>query len=131
VSEPLLRFELGSGERRVRVDSAGKESLTLFRCLESYNGYSLVEASPITGRTHQIRVHSAWAGHPIAGDDKYMDDVSLRAFRSVGGQRLMLHARALDFTLPVTGEAVHLEAPYDDAFGDTIARLAARRKASE
>ncbi|MFN2360960.1 MAG: 23S rRNA pseudouridine(955/2504/2580) synthase RluC [Marinobacter sp.] len=131
VNEPLLRFELGSGERRVRVDSAGKESLTLFRSLSSYNGYSLVEASPVTGRTHQIRVHSAWAGHPIAGDDKYMDDVSLRAFRAAGGQRLMLHARALDFTLPLTGEAVHLEAPYDEAFGDTIARLQARRGASE
>lgn len=131
VSEPLLRFELGSGERRVRVDSAGKESLTLFRCLESFSGYSLVEASPVTGRTHQIRVHSVWAGHPIAGDDKYMDDVSLRAFRSAGGQRLMLHARALDFTLPSTGEAVHLEAPYDEAFAETIARLTARREASE
>lgn len=131
VDQPLLRFELGTGERRVRVDNDGKESLTLFRCLESFDGYSLVQASPVTGRTHQIRVHSAWAGHPIAGDDKYMDDVSLRAFRSAGGQRLMLHARALDFTLPGTGEAVHLEAPYDKVFSDIIARLAARRKASE
>jgi len=131
VSEPLLRFELGSGERRVRVDEAGKDSLTRFRVLDSFSGYTLVEASPVTGRTHQIRVHSAWAGHPIAGDDKYMDDVSLRAFRSAGGQRLMLHARALDFTLPSTGEPVHLEAPYDEAFSELMAKLAARRKASE
>jgi 23S rRNA pseudouridine955/2504/2580 synthase len=131
VSEPLLRFELGSGERRVRVDEAGKDSLTRFRVLGSFSGYTLVEASPVTGRTHQIRVHSAWAGHPIAGDDKYMDDVSLRAFRSAGGQRLMLHARALDFTLPSTGEPVHLEAPYDEAFSELMAKLAARRKASE
>ncbi|WP_198324934.1 MULTISPECIES: 23S rRNA pseudouridine(955/2504/2580) synthase RluC [Marinobacter] len=131
VSEPLLRFELGSGERRVRVDEAGKDSLTRFRVLDSFSGYTLVEASPVTGRTHQIRVHSAWAGHPIAGDDKYMDDVSLRAFRSAGGQRLMLHARALDFTLPSTGEPVHLEASYDEAFSELMAKLAARRKASE
>jgi len=131
VSEPLLRFELGSGERRVRVDEAGKDSLTRFRVLDSFSGYTLVEASPVTGRTHQIRVHSAWAGHPIAGDDKYMDDVSLRAFRSAGGQRLTLHARALDFTLPSTGEPVHLEAPYDEAFSELMAKLAARRKASE
>ena len=131
VSEPLLRFELGSGERRVRVDEAGKDSLTRFRVLDSFSGYTLVEASPVTGRTHQIRVHSAWAGHPIAGDDKYLDDVSLRAFRSAGGQRLMLHARALDFTLPSTGEPVHLEAPYDEAFRELMAKLAARRKASE
>ncbi|HIO31240.1 MAG TPA: 23S rRNA pseudouridine(955/2504/2580) synthase RluC [Marinobacter salarius] len=131
VSEPLLRFELGSGERRVRVDEAGKDSLTRFRVLDSFSGYTLVEASPVTGRTHQIRVHSAWAGHPIAGDDKYMDDVSLRAFRSAGGQRLMLHAHALDFTLPSTGEPVHLEASYDEAFSELMAKLAARRKASE
>jgi len=130
VKEPLLRFELKSGERRVRVDPAGKESLTLFRCLKHYGGYSLVEASPVTGRTHQIRVHSAWAGHPIAGDDKYMDDVSLKAFRSVGGERLMLHARALEFTLPSSGEAMQLEAPYDDAFSKVIAKLAARLESS-
>lgn len=130
VKEPLMRFELRSGERRVRVDAAGKESLTLFRCLQKFGGYSLVEASPVTGRTHQIRVHSSWAGHPIAGDDKYMDDVSLKAFRSVGGERLMLHARALDFTLPSTGEAVHLEAPYDEAFAKVVAKLNARGETS-
>jgi 23S rRNA pseudouridine955/2504/2580 synthase len=90
-----------------------------------------VEASPITGRTHQIRVHSAWAGHPIAGDDKYMDDVSLKAFRSIGGQRLMLHARALEFTLPVTGESMRLEAPYDDAFNDVLRKLSGRLKGSD
>jgi len=127
VSEPLLRFELKSGERRVRVDPAGKESLTLFRCLAAFEGYSLVEASPVTGRTHQIRVHSAWAGHPIAGDDKYMDDGSLRAFRSVGGERLMLHARALEFALPSTGEAMKLKAPYDEAFEKVVAKLGARQ----
>jgi 23S rRNA pseudouridine955/2504/2580 synthase len=127
VSEPLLRFELKSGERRVRVDSAGKESLTLFRRLEDFAGYSLVEASPVTGRTHQIRVHSAWAGHPIAGDDKYMDDVSLKAFRAAGGERLMLHARALEFTLPSTGEPMRLEAPYDEAFEKIVSKLGARQ----
>lgn len=128
VEAPLLRYEMPNGERRVRVDDEGKASLTLFKCLARYNGYSLVEASPVTGRTHQIRVHSAWEGHPIAGDDKYMDDVSLKAFRAVGGQRLMLHARALEFTLPVTGEAMRLEAPYDDAFANVLNILDARNR---
>lgn len=128
VDVPLLRYEMPNGERRVKVDEAGKASLTTFRCLNRYKGYSLVEASPITGRTHQIRVHSAWAGHPIAGDDKYMDDVSLKAFRSIGGQRLMLHARVLEFTLPVSGEAIRLEAPYDDAFNDVLRKLSERLK---
>jgi len=126
VDEPLLRYEMPNGERRVRVDKTGKASTTLFRCLSRYNGYSLVEASPVTGRTHQIRVHSACAGHPIAGDDKYMDDVSLKAFRSVGGQRLMLHARALELVLPVTEEAVRFEAPYDDVFSNVLSRLEVR-----
>ncbi|MEP2616206.1 RluA family pseudouridine synthase, partial [Marinobacter alexandrii] len=128
VKAPLLRYEMPNGERRVKVDDAGKESLTLFRCLQRYEGYSLVEASPVTGRTHQIRVHCTCEGHPIAGDDKYMDDVSLKAFRAVGGQRLMLHARALEFSLPVTGEPMRLEAPYDDAFADVLKILEARNR---
>lgn len=128
VDEPLLRFELPNGERRVRVDEAGKDSLTLFRLLESYSGYSLVQASPVTGRTHQIRVHSACVGHPIAGDDKYMDDVSLKAFRRGGGARLMLHAFGLQFALPVTGEPMYLEAPYDEAFSAFLALLGGRKR---
>lgn len=126
VDEPLLRYEMSNGERRVRVDEAGKASLTLFRPLARYRGYSLVEASPITGRTHQIRVHSVCAGHPIAGDDKYMDEVSLKAFRSVGGQRLMLHARALELALPVSGEVVRFEAPYDEVFSQALSKLEVR-----
>ncbi len=128
VTEPLLRYEMANGERRVKVDKAGKPSLTRFRCLARYNGYSLVEASPVTGRTHQIRVHSVWAGHPIAGDDKYMDDVSLKAFRALGGQRLMLHAHGLEFALPVTGEQIHLSAPYDQAFSSVLTKLGTRLK---
>ncbi|MEX0605864.1 MAG: 23S rRNA pseudouridine(955/2504/2580) synthase RluC [Marinobacter sp.] len=126
VEEPLLRFELPNGERRVRVDEAGKASLTLFRLLESFSGYSLVQASPVTGRTHQIRVHSACAGHPIAGDDKYMDDVSLKAFRKAGGARLMLHAFRLQFALPVTGEPMDLKASYDEAFSAFLSHLGGR-----
>ncbi|MCG7199269.1 23S rRNA pseudouridine(955/2504/2580) synthase RluC [Marinobacter pelagius] len=131
VDEPLLRYEMPNGERRVRVDSAGKASLTTFRSLERFQGYTLVEASPVTGRTHQIRVHSAWVGHPIAGDDKYMDEVSMKAFRSIGGQRLMLHARALEFRLPGTDEPMRLEAPYDEAFDRVLRILGARKSGSE
>lgn len=126
VAVPLLRYELSNGERRVKVDDAGKESLTTYRVLAVYGGYSLVQASPVTGRTHQIRVHSAYAGHPIAGDDKYMDDASLKAFRAEGGRRLMLHARALEFSLPGSGEQVRLEAPYDALFESVLQKLALR-----
>lgn len=131
VDEPLLRYEMPNGERRVKVDSAGKASLTTFRCLERFQGYTLVEASPVTGRTHQIRVHSAWAGHPIAGDDKYMDEVSMKAFRAIGGQRLMLHARALEFRLPGSDEMMRLDAPYDEAFDRVLRVLGARQTGSE
>lgn len=124
VSEPLLRYEMPNGERRVKVDAEGKPSLTRYRRLGVWQGYSLVQASPVTGRTHQIRVHCASAGHPIAGDDKYMDAASLRAFRQFGGGRLMLHARALEFRLPGTDDWQQLEAPYDDAFANVLADLA-------
>lgn len=126
VEQPLLRYEMPNGERRVRVDAAGKASLTTFRCLQQYQGYSLVEASPVTGRTHQIRVHCAWAGHPVAGDDKYMDAASLKAFRSQGGGRLMLHARELSFRMPGGAGNKCLEAPYDEAFSRMLEVLRAR-----
>ncbi|WP_406812898.1 23S rRNA pseudouridine(955/2504/2580) synthase RluC [Marinobacter daqiaonensis] len=123
VNAPLLRYEMPNGERRVRVDVDGKPSLTRYRVLDTWQGYSLVEASPVTGRTHQIRVHCAVTGHPIAGDDKYMDVASQRAFRSQGGSRLMLHARALEFRHPEGERWVRLEAPYDTAFNQVLAAL--------
>lgn len=116
VDVPLLRDELRSGERVVRVAPEGKSALTRYKVLETFPGYSLVEASPVTGRTHQIRVHCAFAGHPIAGDPKYMDDASCKAFRSEGGRRLMLHAARLGITLPGTSERHYFEAPYDESF---------------
>ena len=86
VDEPLLRYEMPNGERRVKVDEAGKASLTTFRCLARYSGYSLVEASPVTGRTHQIRVHSACAGHPIEApyDDVFSHVLSKLEVRATG-----------------------------------------------
>lgn len=116
VDVPLLRDELRSGERIVRVAAEGKVALTRFRVLDTFRGYSLVEAAPITGRTHQIRVHCAFAGHPIAGDPKYMDDASCKAFRSEGGRRLMLHAARLGVVMPGTNERRYFSAPYDEAF---------------
>ncbi len=124
VDEPLLRYEMPNGERRVKVSSEGKASLTRYRILDTWPGYTLVQASPVTGRTHQIRVHCACTGHPIAGDDKYMDAAGQRAFRQRGGNRLMLHARALEFRLPGSGDWFQLEAPYDEAFSQVLQALA-------
>jgi 23S rRNA pseudouridine955/2504/2580 synthase len=123
IDVPLLRDELRSGERIVRVAAEGKAALTRFRVLEVFTGYSLVEAVPVTGRTHQIRVHCAFAGHPIAGDPKYMDDASRKAFRNEGGRRLMLHAASLGVAMPGSGERRHFSAPYDEAFEQFVLGL--------
>ncbi|MDX1589637.1 MAG: 23S rRNA pseudouridine(955/2504/2580) synthase RluC [Oleiphilaceae bacterium] len=128
VDGALLRYETPSGERRVRIDEEGKESLTRFRVLERFRGYTLVEASPVTGRTHQIRVHAASAGHPIAGDSKYMDDASNQAFRRLGGHRLMLHAAALEVMPPGSEEKQRFEAPEEPLFAQILTLLREREK---
>lgn len=71
VRAPLMKNILQSGERIVKVNSEGKPSETLFKVEERYAIATLVKASPVTGRTHQIRVHTLHAGHPIAFDDRY------------------------------------------------------------
>lgn len=125
VSAPLLKSNLRSGERMVEVNPEGKEALTVFRVLRRFGEFAtLVEASPITGRTHQIRVHAKHAGHSIAGDSKYGDDDFTREIRELGGKRLFLHAYALKISLPEGGE-LQLEAPVDEMWVRTLERLGA------
>ena len=127
VKAPLKRFETPSGERMVRPDEAqGKSALTRFRVVERLAGYTLLEASPVTGRTHQIRVHAACSGHPIAGDAKYMDDASMAIWRRAGGQRLMLHAAAVEFTPPGEDQRQRHEAPLEPVFEQMLQRLRSR-----
>lgn len=123
VSAPLLKNSLRSGERMVEVNPEGKDALTEFRVLRRFGEFAtLVEASPITGRTHQIRVHAKHAGHPIAGDNKYGDDDFSREMRELGGKRLFLHAHALTITLPDGGE-LKVEAPVDEVWAASLERL--------
>ena len=84
VQAPLLKNELSGGERIVRVSEQGKPSETRFSIEERYIAATLIKASPITGRTHQIRVHTQYAGHPIALDDKYGDAEFDRQMRELG-----------------------------------------------
>ncbi|SDS36337.1 ribosomal large subunit pseudouridine synthase C [Halopseudomonas xinjiangensis] len=101
VHAPLQKNNLRSGERMVEVNAEGKESLTEFKVLQRFGDVAtLVEARPITGRTHQIRVHARHAGHPIAGDPKYGDDEFSTLVREVGGKRMFLHAFSLSAELP-------------------------------
>lgn len=95
VDAPLMKNTVLSGERIVRVSVNGKQALTEFRVIERLPGATLVEARPITGRTHQIRVHAQFAGYPLAGDDKYGDKTADAHFRDLGLKRLFLHAKSL------------------------------------
>lgn len=123
VNAPLLKNTLRSGERMVEVTDEGKEALTLFRVLRRFGDFAtLVEARPITGRTHQIRVHARHAGHAIAGDNKYGDEEFSGLIRELGGKRLFLHACALRVPLPEGGE-LSLEAPVDEIWSRTLERL--------
>ncbi|WP_373293539.1 23S rRNA pseudouridine(955/2504/2580) synthase RluC [Pseudomonas matsuisoli] len=125
VSAPLQKSNLRSGERMVEVNAEGKEALTTFKVVRRFGEFAtLVEASPITGRTHQIRVHAKYAGHPIAGDPKYGDDDFTKEIRELGGKRLFLHSHALKVSLP-DGRVLELEAPVDDMWASAVKSLGA------
>lgn len=111
VAVPLLKTVVAGGERIVKVNPEGKPSLTEFKVLRRYEGFSLIEARPITGRTHQIRVHAQHAGHSLVGDEKYGNDEINAAMRELGVKRLFLHASALAFYLPEAESLTWVEAP--------------------
>lgn len=99
IDAPLLKNTLKSGERVVTVNAEGKSAVSIFRPVTVFADASLLEVRLLTGRTHQIRVHAASIGHPIAGDDKYGDVNFDREMKKYGVRRLFLHARSLSFSL--------------------------------
>lgn len=113
VSMALLKNHLKSGERVVRVSDEGKLATTIFNPLEHYSNATLLEAIPITGRTHQIRVHAAEIGHPLAGDDKYGDSDFNKSLRPLGLKRLFLHAADISFQLEGQPK-LKIEAPLEE-----------------
>jgi 23S rRNA pseudouridine955/2504/2580 synthase len=124
VKAPLIKNVLKSGERMVSVNEVeGKPSETRFRILNQYKDATLVEASPITGRTHQIRVHCLHAGHPIACDDKYGDNNFDSKMQRLGLSRLFLHAYSLSFIHPNSNERVNYQAPLDNALKNALLKL--------
>jgi 23S rRNA pseudouridine955/2504/2580 synthase len=115
VKLPLFKYTTPEGERRVRVQSDGMASHTVFSLLRKYDEYALLEAELKTGRTHQIRVHLASSGFPIAGDDKYGDFALNRALQKAEGtrvalKRMFLHAFQVTFIHPDTGNPMTLKA---------------------
>ena len=107
---PLHKFTRPDGERRVMVREDGQQSHTVFTLQQRYGEFSLLEAQLKTGRTHQIRVHLAHLGFPIAGDEKYGDFARNKELAKSGLKRMFLHAHAIAFAHPVTGEEVRLQA---------------------
>ncbi|MCU7919537.1 MAG: 23S rRNA pseudouridine(955/2504/2580) synthase RluC [Candidatus Thiodiazotropha sp. (ex Epidulcina cf. delphinae)] len=123
VDMPLRKNTLQGGERVVRVDAEGKPAQTRFKRLRRFREATLVEAELITGRTHQIRVHSAWLGTPVLGDGKYGDDEANRRMREIGLRRLFLHAHRLSFPWSDEMRDLIVEAPLPEALESLLDRL--------
>ena len=123
VELPLRKVLTRAGERRVNVEPGGQASKTHFRLVEQCAGFALLEATLATGRTHQIRVHLAHIGFPIAGDDKYGDFALNRELARQGLKRMFLHARELAFEHPLTGAHVGLVAPLPEDLADFLERV--------
>ena len=109
------------------IDSKGKDSLSHFHPIKNFElgdfNASLVEVSIETGRTHQIRVHAKFAGHPVAQDDKYGDGDFDQFMKKKGLNRLFLHAKTLTFTNPLTNEIQKVNAPLPDDLETFLKKL--------
>lgn len=124
IRAPLNKNELSSGERIVRVSEQGKPSETKFTVEERYGQFAtLVKALPVTGRTHQIRVHCQYAGHPIALDDKYGDKNFDEKLTALDLERLFLHAVAIRLIHPKSEETLFLQAPLDREMKAVLQKL--------
>ena len=112
IDAPVLTNTRQGGERVVRVHAAGKTAISRFTPRANFRALAtLMDVAIDTGRTHQIRVHAAFAGHPVAGDDKYGDRDVNRRLQELGLRRMFLHAAELSFRWPDTGLAFRIAAP--------------------
>ncbi|HTM63482.1 MAG TPA: RluA family pseudouridine synthase [Gammaproteobacteria bacterium] len=114
VDLPLHKDYRDGGKHVVEVNKHGKSALTVFSPIEEFADASLMEVKLYTGRTHQIRVHAAHQGHPLAGDDRYGDLEFNKLARQRGLKRMFLHARSIEFTLPSLNKHITVSAPLDD-----------------
>ena len=129
IDVPLRTDTRVSGERTVRPGVSGKTSVSDFRPVQFFGRTAtLMEVTLHTGRTHQIRVHAAHAGHPVAGDDKYGDAAFNEALRELGLKRMFLHAHSLSFSWPRGGEfSINTPLPAElAAFIDALAASSGR-----
>ncbi len=124
VDVPLVKNTLKSGERISSVSAEGKSALTKIAVLEQSSRYSLLALQPVTGRTHQLRVHCQHTGYPIVGDEKYGFEAQDAELKSIGLRRLMLHASRLVIPPTEPGEkTIRVEAPVDGSFQKMIEQV--------
>jgi 23S rRNA pseudouridine955/2504/2580 synthase len=122
VDLPLQKNVMRSGERMVQVTEEGKVAISYFEPIEYYKSATLMRVFLGTGRTHQIRVHAAHVGHPVAGDQKYGDAQFNQRMRGLGLGRLFLHAAYLGFTLTDDKE-ISVSAPLSDDLRQVLLKL--------
>lgn len=120
IEAPIGRSD--KDRKKQSVTAKGKPAVTRFQVLERFGDYTLVELTLETGRTHQIRVHMAYIGHPVAGDEAYGPRKTLK------GHGQFLHAQTLGFTHPRTGELVQFTAEVPTIFKETVASLRQNNK---
>jgi len=121
---PLATDERRGGERHVAVRGHGQVAVSTFRPVQFFgNVATLVEVAIDTGKTHQIRVHAAYAGHPVAGDDKYGDREKNAALRQYGLNRMFLHAVSIGVNRPDSKEPLHVSAPLGEDLGAVLDAL--------
>jgi len=115
VDLPLLKTQTGEKEARVFVDESGDKACTKFQIIQrykaAYSNFTLIQAQILTGRTHQIRVHTSANKFPIAGDDRYGNFEMNKQLARHGLKRMFLHAARLQFAHPATNEPIVLQAP--------------------
>lgn len=115
IEAPIGRSE--KDRKKQAVTAKGKDAVTRFQVLERFGDYTLLELTLETGRTHQIRVHMAYIGHPVAGDNLYGPRKTLK------GNGQFLHAKTLGFTHPTTGELVTFTSDVPQVFSETLEKL--------
>jgi 23S rRNA pseudouridine955/2504/2580 synthase len=128
INQPLHKWVNAKGERWVRIDPAGQVAITRVKCLQRVHDsilgpVSLLQCEPVTGRTHQLRVHLMSQGHPIIGDPKYGDQEKDLATKPLGFKRMFLHAWQLRCLHPKTNETLFLKAEMDQACKTLLEKL--------
>lgn len=120
IDMPIARSQ--KDRKKMAVDKNGKEAVTHLKVLARYDKYTLLEIKIDTGRTHQIRVHMSYIGHPVIGDEVYSNGKN-----EFGVKGQMLHAKYLEFTHPITGKDIKLEAPLPEYFEEVLKQLEERK----